>query len=414
MTGTTDTTQTETNDQRRTANTRRVLIAVLVLLLLLLAGTTYFLASVFTPVGRVAAPEEAGGLTWVRSIYGFGNNLEDQLKQPNDVAIAPDGTIWITDQTAQRVVGFNPDGSFSAMLHKGPRGSSPDAFSFPSALAVDEDGLIYVCDSMRDLVVVMSADNEIVRQYSVPSPLCVAVRGDRIAVGSKAGFVILNKQGDVISLLGSKGAGDEQFDSVQGLAISEDTIYAVDEYNNRVSAYSLDGARKWIRVTGGAANDANQGSGGSGGSKESTAQAQMLLPLRATIDGVGRLVIVDSFDFSLTVLDPENGDLIAKYGTYGDAEGQFVYPVGISYDSERDWFAVSDVFNSRVQVVRIPDSGSSVAAPVLRTISGPLRACLLPLGVLLAMLVVGMILRSRRRKEHRALAPVAETQNPED
>ena len=65
-------------------------------------------------------------------------------------------------------------------------------------------------------------------------------------------------------------------------------------------------------------------------------------------------------DFSLAVFDPENGDVIAKYGTYGTEEGTFMYPSGLAYDAERDWFAVADLGNNRVQIVRLPGSSASV------------------------------------------------------
>ncbi len=244
------------DDDKKTQRQRRALIVVLVALVLLLAATTYFLLSVLEPIGRVATPEDAGGIVWVRSIYGYGETLDEQLRQPNDTAIAPDGTIWVADQTKQQVVGFNPDGSYSSLLHQGPRGSTPQAFSFPSALAVDEDGLVYVGDPERDRVFVLTAENEVVLEYIVPDVRSVAVRGDRVVVGSMAGFIILDKEGEVIKLLGTRGQGIDQFDTVSGVAISEDgTIYAVDTYNNRLSAYDLDGERKWIRQIGESNNE---------------------------------------------------------------------------------------------------------------------------------------------------------------
>jgi sugar lactone lactonase YvrE len=390
---------------RRSARARRVLIVVIVVLLILLLSTFVFLASIIRPAGFGAAEEaaDAGNLEWVRSIYGYGNTEEEQLNAPNDVAIGPDGTIWVTDQARARVLGFNPDGSFSTLLHRGPRGSSPEALAFPASLAVDEDGLVYIGDFLKDRVIVMTPENEIDREYIVPTPTSVAVRGDTIVVGSGAGFVILNQAGEVINLVGTKGTGDEQFDTVRGVAIAEDgTIFAVDQYNNRVSAYSSDGTRLWIQATGLAGNQSEMAMGQR--SFETTAEAGLILPARVAIDGAGRLAIVDPFDFSITLLDSADGSLIGKHGQYGVTDGQFTYPTGISYDPDRDWFAIADTGNSRVQIVRLADSGGTGGAVVNRALASGWAACIWPILLLLLLLLALVVRRRVRRKREGAEA----------
>lgn len=393
-----------TNDNARSRRARQALAGILVVLVLLLLATTYFLLSILRPVGEFASSEETGGLEWVRSIYGWGNGPNEQLKAPNGVAVAPDGTIWVTDQTRAQVIGFNPDGSYAGVLEQGPRASSDEALSFPTSLAVDEDGIVYIGDPPRDRVVAINEDNEIVRQYTVPQPASIAVRGDRLVVGARAGFVILDKEGTVIELVGTQGQGDDQFDRVGGVAIDQDgTIYAIDTYNNRVSAYDRDGNRLWIVRTGAPGNEVTLQGGGSQVSTV-TAEAAMQLPVRAAIDGNGRLVIADPFDFGVTVLDPSDGSLIAKYGGPGASEGLFTYPGDVAYDSVHDWFAIADTSNNRVQIVRIPDSGGAALSPVSRALTGPLRACALPLLLLLIAAIIWATNRRRKKKLARTSA----------
>ena len=83
------------------------------------------------------------------------------------------------------------------------------------------------------------------------------------------------------------------------------------------------------------------------------------------------------------MFDPKDGKFLAKYGAYGEKDGQFSYPSSIAYDPQRDWFAVADSSNSRVQIVRIPDSGADPLGAVRRQLAGPIRACLVPLALLL-------------------------------
>jgi len=385
------------NETRKSPNARRALVAAIIVLFLLLLGTTAFMINILRPVGEVAdTPEETGGLEWVRSIYGFGPGISEQLRTPNDVAVGPDGIIWVTDQARSRVLGFNPDGTYAKQLFQGPRNSAENALSFPVALAVDEEGLVYIADTTKDRIVVMSDDNQVEMIIPIPVPTDVAVKGDRIVVGAMSGFAIYNKDGEVIKVIGSRGKADDQFDGVQGVAIADDeTIFVIDQYNNRLSAYDTEGNRQWIKNLGAPGNQVPVGTR----SVPETGTASMSLPARITIDGAGRLVVADPFDFSLTVLDPKDASLIGKYGTDGSQDGQFTYPTGVDYDPARDWFAVADTTNSRVQIVRIPDSGGSAAAPVLRSLAGPLRACLIPLILLLIAAIVAVVSRRRAKKK---------------
>lgn len=391
-------------ERRRVQRTRRTLIAILAVLVILLLIASYALLRIFQPVGRVATTKEAQGITWVRSIYGWGKGLDQQFWGPQGVTIGPDGTIWATTQGQNRVVGFNPDGTVAAMLFQGPQDDTrfPNAINYPVAVAVDPAGLIYIADQVRSTVWVMRRDNTIVRSIFVPSPASVAVSNDRLVVGSASGFVIMTPTGNVIKVIGSQGTGADQFQGVRGVAIAKDgTIYADDQYNNRVSAYDRNGNRKWIIATG--------NSGSQKPVKSSTVPtaskdpANMQIPAGMTIDGAGRLVIADPFGFDLTVLDSRNGRLIAKYGAPGTVDGQFVYPSSVSYDPARDWFAVADTQNARVQIIRLPGSGGTTSAGAIRALSGPLRACIIPLLLILLAIVAGIIYRMmKRRREKKA------------
>ena len=159
----------------------------------------------------------------------------------------------------------------------------------------------------------------------------------------------------VLKVIGKQGKAVGQFQGVRGVSIGKDgTIYVVDQYNNRVSAYDKDGGRKWIVVTGLPGNEKPVKK--STLPTQGTAPAAMQIPGGMTIDGAGRLVIADPFGFDLTALNGRDGSLNAKYGAPGNVDGQFIYPSSVAYDSSRDWFAIADKGNQRVQIVRLPGS----------------------------------------------------------
>ena len=389
-------------ERRRIQRTRRTLIAILVVLIILLLIAGYSLVQIFQPVGKVASVQEAKGITWIRSIYGWGKASDQQFWGPQGVAIGPDGTIWATTQGQHRVVGFNPDGSFAAMLYQGVPGDPryPNALTYPVAVAVDPSGLIYIADQPRSTVWVMARDNRIIRNIFVPAAASVAVSKDRLVVGSASGFVIMTPTGQVLKVLGTQGKGVNQFQAVRGLAINADgTIFVTDQFNNRVSAYDRNGNRKWIITTGSSGSAKPVSS--STVATTSSAPANMQIPAGLTIDGANRLVIADPFGFDLVVLDSKDGRFIAAYGAPGTVDGQFVYPSSVSYDPNRDWFAVADTQNGRLQIIRLPGSGGSGLSGANRAFSGPLRACIIPLLLIVLAIVAGIIYRVMKRKKKR-------------
>jgi len=179
----------------------------------------------------------------------------------------------------------------------------------------------------------------------------------------------------------------------------------VDSFNNRLSAYDPSGTRLWMVRTGKPQNSAETTGGGPLTVPEQKGNVlkgdqAMQLPLGLTLDGAGRLVVVDLYDCTLAVFSPKNGAFIGKYGVAGAEDGQFFYPVSVGYDKGRDWFTVADQLNNRVQVIRLPGSsgGGDLQAAINRGLAGPLRACCFPFLLLLIALIVWLIVRAVRRR----------------
>src|SRR5688572_29868863 len=67
-----------------------------------------------------------------------------QFRSPSGVAVDGSGNVYVADQSNNRIVKLNPDGSIA--LKFGTRGSGDGQFQFPRGVAVDASGNIYVAD----------------------------------------------------------------------------------------------------------------------------------------------------------------------------------------------------------------------------------------------------------------------------
>ena len=85
--------------------------------------------------------------------FGSAGSEPGQLFHPTNIAIAPDGTLYVVDTSNFRVQQFNQNGDFVRAF--GSPGSAPGTFSRPKGIAIDHDGFIYVVDSAFENVQVL-------------------------------------------------------------------------------------------------------------------------------------------------------------------------------------------------------------------------------------------------------------------
>ncbi len=397
----------EREDERayeRARRTRLILAGGLVVLFFLLIAVLAFVVRIATPVGRPSTEEIPEGLTWVRSIYGWGTGEDQQFGGPTDVGVGPDGTIWVADSQRFQIVGFTPAGTFKQILTLGP------GAMFPQSFDVAENGELYVCDFAHDRIVVLTPDNRLVREWKVQLPMEVAVRGDRVAVGSRFGVAVYDRQGNVISYWGSGGSKEDQFDVVRGAAIGPDgTLYFSDTQNHRLKAYDERGVLKWVYPS-----PAEAARFAKASVEETAAKKPFQIPTGMTFDAAGRLLVTDPFEFAIMSIDTRNGHVLKRWGEFGEKDGYFAYPTSIDYDPARDWYVVADTANRRVQIVRIEGSGGGPGAALRRAWTGPAWACYGPLVLLVLAAILAVTSRRRRRSAADERTEDADERQPAD
>jgi predicted membrane-bound mannosyltransferase/DNA-binding beta-propeller fold protein YncE len=124
------------------------------------------------------------------------------FNEPWGIAIASDGSVYVTDTWNHRVEKFTASGKFITAWGIFGQGETPDSFYGPRGLAVDSEGRVYVTDT-----------------------------------GNKR-IAVFDPNGNFITQFGSAGFDPGQFDEPVGIAIDKNgTVYVVDTWNRRVQTF---------------------------------------------------------------------------------------------------------------------------------------------------------------------------------
>ena len=82
---------------------------------------------------------------FVSELGMFGKKEDGHFYNPHDVAVAPDGSIYVADTDNERIQKFTSEGVFVSKWGTG--GENDGQFKLPGAVTVATDGSVYVTDS---------------------------------------------------------------------------------------------------------------------------------------------------------------------------------------------------------------------------------------------------------------------------
>src|SRR5206468_11217861 len=110
----------------------------------------------FRRVGRAGMMTTAPALHDALPICDGGPATQAALSPPTGVAVAPDGSLYIADQSNHRVRRVGPDGIITTVAGNGTGGFSGDggpatqaALVFPPFVAVAPDGSRYIAGTAK-------------------------------------------------------------------------------------------------------------------------------------------------------------------------------------------------------------------------------------------------------------------------
>ena len=202
---------------------------------------------------------------------------------------------WIADmgQGGSRITMLTMDEEFIGEF--GSVGEGDGQFIWPTGLALDSKGNVYVADEWLHRI------------------------------------TIYDKEGAFLDKWGTAGSGAGELNGPTGLAIDrEDNLYITENLNHRVQKFTKEGKflLKWGR--------------------EGTGQGELNRPWGITIDGHGDVYVADWYNDRVEKFSPEGGYL-GTFCTSGSGPGEVHLPSDVAVDKDGDVYVV-DWWNNKVEV----------------------------------------------------------------
>lgn len=292
-------------------------------------------------------PYAEGELQLVPSLILNEDNLPGmgpgEFTLPRNVAIGPDGRIYVADSGNHRIQVFDEAGNFVTAW--GSFGAEPGLFNEPWGLAVDEQ-FVYVADTWNHRIQKFSLNGALVGSYGfngAPTgedrglglfygPRDVKLLPDNRLLVSDTGnhrLQVMDRNGNFLDSVGQFGNFPGQFNEPVGLAPGlAESVYVVDTWNGRLQQLNSDlfPAFEW-RVN--------------GWFSQSIDNKPYVVG-----DSAGRVYVTDPEGYRVLIFTPF-GDYLGRFGAFGSGPTQFGLPVGLAIDAQDNLYVV-DSHNNRV------------------------------------------------------------------
>jgi len=213
---------------------------------------------------------------------------------PGGIAVNERGTVYISDYY-DRVQAFDSSGRF--LLQWGNQGTGDGQFDFPTGMAVDGQGMVYVGD----------AGNHRIQKF--------------------------DRYGHFLLQWGRQGSGDAAFMCPSGIAVNRhNQIIVGDADNSRMQIF--DDTGHFLAAWG----------------NPSASAVQSECQPGVAVDRQGNIYVVRNNTDHIEKFD-QDGRSLGTWGSTGTGDGQFIYPSGIAVDDHGSVY-VADVIGGRIQKFR--------------------------------------------------------------
>lgn len=102
-----------------------------------------------------------------RRAFGSPGSENDNLFHPTNIAMGPNGHVYVSDTSNFRVQEFTRDGQYVKTYGAGV-GTAPGSFARPKGIAVDREGRVYVVDAAFERVQVFDDQGRLLMYFGEP------------------------------------------------------------------------------------------------------------------------------------------------------------------------------------------------------------------------------------------------------
>ena len=291
---------------------------------------------------RIRKVDSTGTITTIAGTgeRGFGGDggpaTQARLNYPYGVAVDGAGNLYIADLANHRIRKVDSTGTITTFAGTGERGFGGDGgpasqaqLNFPTGVAVDEAGNLYIADW----------SNARIRKVDGTGTITTIAGTGELGFGGDGGPAIQAR----LSLPYSVAVDDAG------------NLYIADQYNNRIRRVDSTGTITTIAGTG------ERRFGGDGGP---AIQAQLGDPTGVAVDGAGNLYIADQYNNRIRRVD-STGTITTIAGTgergfSGPAtQAQLDDPTGVAVDGAGTLY-IADASNHRIRLLTPTATGSSL------------------------------------------------------
>ena len=183
---------------------------------------------------------------------GEASALDGSIIWPTSVAVDKAGNVYVTDEWLNRVSMFTKDGEWLGKW--GTPGDGDGEINRPSGIAFDKDDVLYMVDSLNSRIQRFTKDGKFLGkwgragsgdgEFNMPWGIDIDSVGDvYVADWRNDRIQKFSSDGQFLMKFGTSGSGDGEFNRPTSVAVDKDgTIYVTDWGNERLEVFGPDGS----------------------------------------------------------------------------------------------------------------------------------------------------------------------------
>ncbi len=290
-----------------------------------------------------------------------GTGASATFYEPTGIAVDSSGTVYVSDCLNHTIRSITSAGVVSTLAGSAGSPGSMDgtgasaSFNYPSGLAVDWSGTVYVADLLNQRIRSISSGGYVgiymSSGFNYPSGVAVDNSGNVYVADSNGNSIRKISYGYMTTLAGNGGTGSQDgygtsamFNLPTGVAVDfSGNVFVADSQNNKIRKIDPNGYVTTFA-----------GSGAAGSADGTGTKATFNRPIHIAVDYAGYVYVSDRNNNKIRKISPSGRvTTLAGTGTSGYADGNglaaaFNLPSGIAVDQSGNIY-VSDCFNNVIR-----------------------------------------------------------------